>query len=254
MVSSQLSHWPDSWPFSLELLPDNAVLVGGSVRDRLLNRQSSYLDLDFVLPNNPLATARAIAQRYNAGFVVLDEARQIARVVFKSVTVDFAQQQGDSLEADLRRRDFTINAIAYHPHRQVLIDPLQGAADLSDRILRMVSAQNLAEDPLRLMRGYRQAAQLGFTIAPETQAAIAQLAPKLQSDSVSIERIRSELDALLSVSSATHPTAVLTETPTRGQITNEQIANEQIANEQTTDEQSGEQPLIQHLQAICQHD
>lgn len=209
MVSPWLCHWPDTWPFSLDDLPANACLVGGSVRDRLLNRESSYLDLDFVLPEHALETARAIAHQHNAGFVVLDEARQIARVVFKSVTVDFAQQQGDTLEADLRRRDFTINAIAYSPHREVLIDPLQGETDLARHTLRMVSAQNLAEDPLRLMRAYRQAAQLGFTIASDTQAAIAQLAPKLSS--VSMERIRSELDALLSISSAGHPKAAFPE-------------------------------------------
>ena len=198
---------PETWPFSLDLLPTGARLVGGSVRDALLGRKASYLDLDFVVPERSLETADAIAQSYSAGFVVLDAERQIARVVFDQVTVDFAQQQGGSLEADLRRRDFTINAIAYHPHQQVIIDPLGGKADLASQTIRMVSCENLQADPLRLMRAYRQAAQLGFVIAPNTRSAIQQLAPQLQN--VAMERVHSELDALLSVTSNTLQSALL---------------------------------------------
>ncbi|MBE9061779.1 CCA tRNA nucleotidyltransferase [cf. Phormidesmis sp. LEGE 11477] len=189
---------PETWPFSIEALPDASYLVGGSVRDQLLQRRSDYLDLDLVLPHHAIETASALAQQYGAGFVVLDEARQIARVVFGQMTVDFAQQQGDRIEDDLQRRDFTVNAIAFHPHSKTVIDPLGGQADLDAKTLRMVSYQNLADDPLRLMRAYRQAAQLGFTLESDTQAAIRQLAPKLQQ--ISMERVRSELDALLSSS------------------------------------------------------
>ncbi len=192
---------PESWPFPAALLPKDAHLVGGSVRDYLLQRQSSYLDLDFVLPSRAVETASELAGACNAGFVVLDKVRKIARVVFDEVTVDFAQQQGDSLEADLRRRDFTVNAIAYHPQTQAIVDPLQGQADLASKTMRMVSAQNLADDPLRLMRAYRQAAQLGFSVDESTQSTIHRLAPQLQA--ISIERIRSELDALLSVPAGT---------------------------------------------------
>jgi len=192
---------PETWPFPAALIPEEAHLVGGSVRDHLLQRQSNYLDLDFVLPSRAVEIASTLANTCNAGFVVLDAERRIARVVFDKVTVDFAQQQGDSLEADLRRRDFTINAIAYHPHSQSIVDPLKGQADLTSKTLRMVSAQNLAEDPLRLMRAYRQAAQLGFELDAQTQLTIHQLAPQLQN--VSIERISSELDALLSLAAGT---------------------------------------------------
>ena len=188
---------PETWPFSIDWLPDDAYLVGGSVRDRLLNRSAAYLDLDFVLPSDAVKTASQIARAYDAGFVVLDPSRQISRIVFDKMTVDFAQQQGATIEADLHRRDFTINAIAYHPTRHQLVDPLNGQADIANKVLRMVGAKNLAADPLRLMRAYRQSAQLGFSLSAETQAAIAQIAPKLIL--VSPERIHSELDALLSV-------------------------------------------------------
>jgi tRNA nucleotidyltransferase (CCA-adding enzyme) len=182
-------------PFCLDCLPQTACLVGGAVRDALLDRQKDYLDLDFVLPKSAVETARKIAERYHAGFVVLDEQRRIARVVFKQGTIDFAQQEGDSLETDLRRRDFTVNAIAYNPHCQKLIDPLGGLADLEKGILRMVSQANLEDDPLRLLRAYRQAAQLNFTIDPPTRATIRQLAHLLSK--IAAERIQNELSYLL---------------------------------------------------------
>lgn len=170
-------------------------MVGGAVRDALLRRRADYLDLDFVLPADAIQTARSLARHYKAGFVVLDAERQIARVVFHNATVDLAQQEGDSLETDLRRRDFTINAIAYNPHTGDFIDPLQGIADCRAGIIRMVSRSNLEDDPLRLLRAYRQAAQLGFRIEPATQSTIHELAPLL--GQVAAERVQVELSYLL---------------------------------------------------------
>lgn len=193
LASSVLS--PKTWPFSQEWLPPEACLVGGAVRDALLGRRGEYLDLDFVVPTDAVQIARKLAQHYNAGFVILDPERQIARVVFEQATVDLAQQEGDTLETDLRRRDFTINAIAYNSHTQQLIDPLLGYADLQQGMIRMVSLQNLQDDPLRLLRAYRQAAQLGFKIEPATQSAIRQLAPLLQK--IAAERVQVELGYLL---------------------------------------------------------
>jgi tRNA nucleotidyltransferase (CCA-adding enzyme) len=192
-VPSSLS--PENWPFSLELLPQPAYMVGGAVRDALLGRSREYLDLDFVIPSKAVKVARAIAHHYQAGFVLLDPVRQIARVVFPQATADFAQQEGGSLETDLHRRDFTINAIAYNPHTQEIIDPLNGNADLQAGVLRMVAKANLEDDPLRLLRAYRQAAQLGFTIEPTTQATIRDLASHLTQ--VAAERVRVEIGYLL---------------------------------------------------------
>lgn len=193
ITSSALS--PQTWPFSQEWLPPEACLVGGSVRDALLGRRSEYLDLDFVLPEDAVQTARNLAKYYNAGFVVLDADRQIARVVFDQATVDLAEQEGDSLETDLHRRDFTVNAIAYNPHTGEFIDPLQGIVDCCAGIIRMVSLSNLQDDPLRLLRAYRQAAQLGFSIESATQSAIRQLAPLL--GQMAAERVQVELGYLL---------------------------------------------------------
>lgn len=202
VISTDLSALSSrTWPFGLEWLPQSAYLVGGSVRDALLGRHSDYLDLDFVLPDGVVETARAIARHYKAGFVLLDEERQIARVVFPQGTADFAQQVGSTLEADLMRRDFTVNAIAYNPQTDRFVDPLQGCLDLQNRQIRMVSATNLQEDPLRLLRAYRQAAQLGFSLEPATQQVIRHLAPLLQR--IAAERVQSELNYLLSTEKGT---------------------------------------------------
>lgn len=192
---------PETWPFSLHWLPPAVYLVGGSVRDALLGRKAEYLDLDFVMPEAAVQTAKAIANHYRAGFVLLDAERQIARVVFEKATVDFAQQVGSSLEDDLQRRDFTVNAIAYNPHTDQLLDPLQGYADLQKHLLRMITPENLKEDPLRLLRAYRQAAQLGFTLESATQQTIQTLSNLLEL--VAAERVQGELNYLLNTSKGT---------------------------------------------------
>jgi len=192
---------PQTWPFDLAWLPPDTYLVGGNVRDALLGRHAEYLDLDFVMPHLAVETARAIANHYRAGFVLLDAERQIARVVFEQATVDFAQQVGSSLETDLQRRDFTVNAIAYNPLTSELFDPVQGFDDLRRRVIRMVAPDNLKEDPLRLLRAYRQAAQLGFTLEPDTQDTICHLATLLQK--MAAERVQSELSYLLSTAKGT---------------------------------------------------
>jgi len=188
---------PQNYPFSLDFLPKTAYLVGGAVRDALLlrDRGDLDLDLDFVVFENAIAIARQIAKHYRAGFVVLDKDRQIARVVFDRATVDIALAEGKSQEMDLRRRDFTINAIAYNPHRDELIDPLEGRLDLTRKIVKMVSKSNLEDDPLRLLRAYRQAAQLNFTIEAKTRSTIRDLSTSI--NRVASERVRSELNYLL---------------------------------------------------------
>jgi len=186
---------PQQWPFDASWLPPQAHLVGGAVRDALIARRQSPLDWDFVLRDRALETARAIACHYGAGFVVLDARRQIARVVFASGTVDFARLEGATLAADLGRRDFTANAIAYDPHTGAIVDPLQGQADLQRRCLRMVAAANLQADPLRLLRAYRLAAQLDFAIEATTRATLRRWAPQLAR--VAAERVQTELRYLL---------------------------------------------------------
>lgn len=193
---------PENWPFDPKMLPQPVYLVGGSVRDALLKRKTEYLDLDFIILEQAINIAQNIAKQYQAGFVVLDAERKIARVVFKGITVDFAEVEGNSLEADLWRRDFTVNAIAYNPFTDELIDLFNALEDLEKGIIRMVKPENLRHDPLRLLRAYRQAAQLGFIISPETQTTIREFAPLLTQ--VAAERVQTELGYLLS-----HPQGII---------------------------------------------
>jgi tRNA nucleotidyltransferase (CCA-adding enzyme) len=178
-------------PFDLNLLPKPVYVVGGAVRDSLVGRVRAELDLDLAIPTGAVAVARRLASEYQAGFVLLDAERQIARVVFPGLTVDIAQLDGDGILQDLARRDYTLNAIAYDLQAGTTIDPFNGNQDILQRTIRMVSRENLADDPLRLLRAYRQGAQLNFTIESETHQTIRELVPLLTN--VAAERVLAEL-------------------------------------------------------------
>ena len=197
-------------------------LVGGSVRDLLLNRPTA--DLDFALATDAIPFAKAFAAHVGGAFVGLDERPPTARVVLKKqgISMDFAQFRAASLSDDLQRRDLTINAMAIsleamlRPSRlpsetnvargpvprelPMLIDPGGGMADLTARQLRFPSEQVIHDDPLRLIRIYRFAAQLNFEICHDSRALIQKhhaLLPR-----VSPERIRDELMKILQVAKA----------------------------------------------------
>jgi tRNA nucleotidyltransferase (CCA-adding enzyme) len=185
----------ENLPFNLNFLPKPVYVVGGAVRDGLLGRVRAELDLDLVISTQAVDLARKLATEYRVGFVLLDAERQIARVVFPGMTVDIAQQDGDTIAKDLARRDYTLNAIAYDLQTQQTIDPFNGTQDIQARTIRMLSKANLIDDPLRLLRAYRQAAQLNFTIESDTRQVIRELVPLLTN--VAAERVLAELRYLL---------------------------------------------------------
>ncbi len=185
----------ENLPFDLNLLPQPVYVVGGAVRDWLLGRVRAELDLDLVISDRAVDVARHLATKYRAGFVLLDAKRQIARVVFPGMTVDIAQQEGNRITDDLARRDYTLNAIAYNIQTGETIDPLNGTQDIRTGTIRMVSRANLIADPLRLLRAYRQAAQLNFSIESDTRQAIRALVSLLTT--VAAERVLAELRYLL---------------------------------------------------------
>lgn len=158
-------------------------LVGGLVRDRLLKMETK--DVDLTLSGQALKAAKIFADRIKGTFVLLREKEEMARVVMPDRTFDFAAFRGTDLEADLRGRDFTINAIslplaqAFSQGDWVPYDPLNGTKDLQDRVLRMTAPDCFQQDPLRMLRTFRLSAQLGLTIDPDTLEAIKQLAPIL---------------------------------------------------------------------------
>jgi tRNA nucleotidyltransferase (CCA-adding enzyme) len=178
-------------PFDLDLLPAESWIVGGAVRDALLGRNRQPIDLDFIVPGEAIETAQIIANKYRAGYVLLDAERKIARVVFPEATIDIASREGSSLDVDLQRRDYRMNAIAVRPDTGEIYDPLGGVEDIRSRVINAVSLDNLRDDPLRLLRAYRQGSQLGFTIAPQTLVWLREVAPEIAK--VSPERVLAEL-------------------------------------------------------------
>jgi len=156
-----------------------AWLVGGAVRD-WLHAQRISADLDIVLTGCPAErVARQTADVLSGHFVPLDWAFGIHRVVLtvnpdnpdQLVYLDFADALEQDIVRDLGRRDLTVNAMAVDIRTGALLDPCQGEADLRHRYIRMVSEQNLTDDPLRLLRVFRFAAGLS------TSATSAQIDP-----------------------------------------------------------------------------
>ncbi len=180
------------WPFNVADLPPGSALVGGAVRDGLLNKLSQKPDLDFVIPINALKFSENLAKKINATFIKLDEKRDIARLTVKGWTLDFARQVGENLEHDLFRRDFRINAIALKLEQNPKIfDPTGGIDDLKNKKIVAISQENLIDDPLRILRGFRLMCELNFDIEKETKRYLKINVNKLSN--VAPERIKMEI-------------------------------------------------------------
>ncbi|MDY0191501.1 MAG: hypothetical protein RBR22_12275 [Desulfuromonas sp.] len=184
-------------------------IVGGCLRDALLKRSSA--DFDLASAGDPTALAKEFSRLIGGHWFSLDAQRGYSRVVYTPdvspanrhpLQVDFAPLRAETIEADLALRDFSINAMAtalvapMSPESQLqLIDPLAAREDLVSGCIRMCSSEVLNADPLRIIKGLRHCAQLGFSIEPSTLEAFARYAPLLQQ--VAGERIRNELAKLL---------------------------------------------------------
>jgi len=180
-------------------------LVGGFLRDLLLGRETR--DFDFVPEGNAGKFARDFATAAGGSFVVLDEKNKIYRVVKKKkngeiFNLDFSQLRGKKIEEDLLLRDFTVDAMAARLDRPELlsseiIDPTDGMADLRKRVVRKTSHRIFDNDPLRLVRGYRLAASLGFALEKETEDEIKKKVNLIKR--AAKERVRDELFKILSI-------------------------------------------------------
>ena len=173
-------------------------LVGGVVRDHFLGHSAAAHDLDLVVEHSAIPIARRVADKLGWAFYALDPVRDVARILFQHVNgaplvADIAAMRNDSIEADLRARDFTVNAMAlrWTPKNSTLIDPTNGAEDLHHLLLRRVSSTSLVEDPVRLLRAVRLANALSFTIEDDTMTQIMRVADTVKL--ASAERIRDEL-------------------------------------------------------------
>jgi poly(A) polymerase len=169
-----------------------AWVVGGSLRDALLGRSTS--DVDLAVAGDVEGAARAVARAARAAVFPLSEAFGAWRVTSRDNAwqVDLAPLAGATIEEDLARRDFTVNAMGERLAAPGdVLDPHGGRADLAARRLRMVSAQALSDDPLRTLRAARIACELELEVEPATAAAVRTHAPGLAR--VSAERVWAEL-------------------------------------------------------------
>ncbi|MBD5784664.1 CCA tRNA nucleotidyltransferase [Cellulosimicrobium terreum] len=197
------------------------ALVGGPVRDAFLGRASN--DLDFATSASPDETQAILARWGDAHWDIGKEfgtigAKQFARgrdragataedlvvevTTYRTDEYDPMSRKpvvafGDTLEGDLSRRDLTVNAMAVRVPEMTFVDPFDGIGDLARRLLRTPIApeRSFDDDPLRMMRAARFAAQLGFTVEPGTLAAVVAMASRIEI--VSAERVQVELSKLL---------------------------------------------------------
>ncbi len=218
--------FPPILDFVRSVLPEGVTvyLVGGAVRDVLLGRPIH--DLDFVLERDAIKMARLVANALpcagigiitKVDFYPLDPERDTGRVIVTNedgtrTLMDFAAFRGPdpstgtsrSLETDILGRDFTLNAIALNLSDYSIHDPLSGAMDLEEKRLRACSPSAFSDDPVRILRGVRLAANFGFHILPETRKAMKAAVGLL--GNISPERMRDELFRILD---GTQPAACL---------------------------------------------
>jgi poly(A) polymerase len=185
------------------------ALVGGWVRDALMDRADQDLDLaTSALPEQTIALVEGWADavwtvgRAYGTIAARKGARTLEITTYRSDRYDPASRKpavayGDSLVGDLHRRDFTVNAMAVRIPEPEFVDPFGGLHDLAARVLRTPGEpqESFSDDPLRMMRAARFAAQLGFRVDPTVVEAITSMAGRI--DIVSAERVRDELSRLL---------------------------------------------------------
>ncbi len=172
-----------------------AWIVGGAVRDAA--RGVAVADVDLALDGDVGAAARAIAAAAGGHAFELSAAFATWRVALGdgSATIDLTALRGDGIEADLRRRDFTVNAVAVPLAGGAALDPAGGLADLDAGLLRAVSERSFSDDPLRVLRAARLAAGLG--LAPERGTVALARAAADRAGEAAGERQLAELGALV---------------------------------------------------------
>lgn len=169
---------------------EDVYLVGGAVRDYFLGKRTYDKD---IIVNNAKKFAYKLAEKIDRHVIVLDSENKIYRIVLadKLNYIDITEPINGSLEDDLKRRDFTINSIAINLKTNEIIDVNNGMVDLNKKLIRMISKENILEDSLRILRGYRFSATLGFDIEDDTKLFLNNNLDEIKSSA--IERINYEL-------------------------------------------------------------
>ncbi|HPL82099.1 MAG TPA: hypothetical protein PLU23_06315 [Anaerolineaceae bacterium] len=182
--------------------PEQKVyLVGGAVRDLLLGK--GVHDFDFVTSQGSRNLTKALRKKLGGGYFTLDDKRGFNRLILDGGTpnerhIDIAEFVGGNLRADLKARDFRINAMAIDVDQaDVLIDPLGGVDDLEQGILHMASPDSFEKDPLRVLRAVRMLQAYNMGLAFETSEQLRVAVKDLRC--VSSERVRDELFNILNL-------------------------------------------------------
>lgn len=203
-------HWPPIVSAIQAIVPpdQDVYLVGGAVRDAVLQRELHDIDLATSSDGRPLA--KRIANHFDGAYYSLDAERGVGRALInwegQQLTVDVAQFRGPDLHTDLQKRDFTLNAMAVSMSGdlQAIIDPLGSLADLAARQLRQCNPDSVASDPVRALRAIRTSITHTLRITPTTQQAIRTSGPRLAY--IAPERVRDEFFTILS---GPHPAKAL---------------------------------------------
>lgn len=216
----------------LTALQAPAFLVGGCVRDALLGRASHDLDFVVVEQGKAIPLCFKVANALGWPAYVMDRERDIGRCVApdRALMMDFAGLRGPDLAADLRERDFTINALALPADGDsvaAIIDPGGGVADALAGRLRQTHPQAIASDPVRALRAARLAAQLGFTLTPDTVQAARAAGAGLER--ISAERLRDEFLKLLMTPMPANPLSQIDDWGLLGRISPELAALRSVA-------------------------
>ena len=120
----------------LDFLPTGSYLVGGYIRDIILGREPEEVDVDIVVPLNAIEIGKKIADNVGSKFIILDEKREVVRIILNHIYIDIAKQSSTTIKGDLSSRDFSINSIAFLFDEKCLVDPLNGLKDLKISLLR----------------------------------------------------------------------------------------------------------------------
>jgi tRNA nucleotidyltransferase/poly(A) polymerase len=186
-------------------LPGRAYVVGGAVRDLILGAAPADVDVACL---DPLACAHALRRKVIR--LGREEHLSAYRVVDGLHVYDFAALLDGSIDADLARRDFTVNAMAIDLRSGDLLDPHDGRSDLERRVVRMIDAANFDDDPLRMLKAVRMAVRFDFAIDDATLDAIRSRAEQIVN--VSVERVAYELTVILSANAFRRAVTLLHET------------------------------------------
>jgi tRNA nucleotidyltransferase/poly(A) polymerase len=186
-------------------LPMHAYVVGGAVRDLTLGTAPADVDVACL---DPLACARALRRKVIR--LGREEHLSAYRVVDGPHVYDFAALLDGSIDADLARRDFTINAMAIDLESGELLDPHDGRADLARRLVRMIDAANFDDDPLRMLKAVRMAVRFDSEVDQETMRAIRTRAKRIAD--VAVERVAYELTVIFSANAFRRAVALLRDT------------------------------------------